>query len=270
MNFNRQTHRLARCCCLVLALIFAGADVRAQKTTIPLVVTVRDDQGAVVPGAYVNLREAGCPCVTCPDGKTCEAECCRCSEPGCGCCTAAVSTTDDGGNATFNIEAGLYNAQVKAAGFEAYEVKNLQVSPGQSNRVEITLKPGRARPDPLSKGSYNYDKVRTLIVEAVGKGNQAPTSVHIKSLGCSCGACPAGTTCSSGCCDCRSGGCVCCIDVSEAMIGPLFQIAVPPGEYEVSFVRDGKRYGTLSGISVGTKGKTVRLPVVLVEGLSPK
>src|SRR5215472_833338 len=105
-----------------LAILFLGMCIPtlAQVQAGRIVGTVTDPSTAVVPGARVAITNLG---------------------------TAQLQTltTNSAGDFVLTpVNPGMYRVEVSAAGFETAEVNNVEVTVGQSARVNITLKVGQA------------------------------------------------------------------------------------------------------------------------------
>src|ERR1051325_2170953 len=103
---------------LCLALSFSASGASGQAVFGSILGTVTDSQGSAVVGAKVTVTS-----VT----KT----------------TASETTTNESGNYTVShLIPDTYNVRVEAAGFKAYEVKNVQVSADTSAKVDATMDVG--------------------------------------------------------------------------------------------------------------------------------
>ncbi|HLL70204.1 MAG TPA: carboxypeptidase-like regulatory domain-containing protein [Pyrinomonadaceae bacterium] len=281
MKIKTVAYRLTyRLCLLSSIILFTFISAQAQGDSLSLVISVRDDDNAAVPGVSVTIDQEGCQCGECPpELNSCPSRCCDTRNNKAECCIIGLTRiSDDEGSATFNVNAGLYRARVQSSGFKATEVQGIQVAPGKSSRIEIRLTRG-ADPDTLrvkkSKSqaiSTASEIFKTLTIKVKNESDiPGNVTVRVRKLGCDCGACPAGKPCLSGCCECNQGACVCCIDTSDSTDSEgIRSFSVVPGEYEVSFKVAGTLYGTLSGINVDSTAKEVKLPVTISGQVPPK
>ena len=105
-------------CVVWLVICLAAAPARAQFETGAVLGTVRDNSGAVVPGATVTLLN---------------------TQTG----VAVVRTTDaEGGYEFFTVRPGVYKVTAELSGFATAFADNVQVSVGGRQRVELTMKVG--------------------------------------------------------------------------------------------------------------------------------
>ena len=89
--------------------------------------TVTDASGAVIPGAQISIKLAGCTCQQCkpPLDKDCE------------CCSNQVFSGGQDGSFRFSAIPGTYEIDVTARGLRGSA--SVEVSPGASNSVHITV-----------------------------------------------------------------------------------------------------------------------------------
>jgi hypothetical protein len=266
---NRSQQRCRRiwtfsllCISLVACSLATQAQEQGSEDT-KLVVAITDSSGAPIAGASVTISQEGCECAPCPANiKNCESECCetRTSKPYC--CIVARRSSADNGEATFRVRGGIYKARVEVQGFKSLQVEGIQVSGGETKKVELKMDVGnvaalvevsKAAPEPQAK-------IFTLNFGQRG----ANAIVTVKKAGCSCGECPQEKRCPSGCCECKQGNCVCCI-VAEGTANKKGSrsFRLTPGEYDVSFKVADALSGSLSGITIDPKDKEVKLSVTL-------
>lgn len=89
-------------------------------------ITVRDSNGAVVPGASISARKQSCKCSDCSP-----------SEKPCKCCFQQV-TSDDSGVATFTLDSGKYSVTIEVSGFESVE-QEVELSDGESKSLAVKV-----------------------------------------------------------------------------------------------------------------------------------
>src|SRR5271166_5980024 len=97
-----------------LFVVQAGGSVWAQAGLGLLHGTVTDPSGAAVTKADVQITD--------PDGKVCSA-----------------TTNQTGGYEVKGLAAGKYGIKVTAKGFALYEVDGIDVGPGQSQKMDVSL-----------------------------------------------------------------------------------------------------------------------------------
>jgi hypothetical protein len=106
--------RLVQAAVLVSFLVLTAGWVWAQATTGSLHGTVTDPSGAAVTKANVEITGA--------DGKV-----------------ARGTTNNTGGYEVKGLTPGKYGIKVTAKGFSLYEVDGIDVGPGQSQKMDVTL-----------------------------------------------------------------------------------------------------------------------------------
>ena len=103
---------------LLCTIFFGGATTYAQFDTATVLGTVRDNSGAVVPGATVTLASLD-------TGIT------------------ASKVTDENGNFEFaTVRIGRYKVTAELSGFSVALADNVQVTVGARQRVDLQLQPG--------------------------------------------------------------------------------------------------------------------------------
>jgi len=124
MNHTRPTaHRTLRLLLLLLVAfgLVAGVPVVAQSARGTLAGTVKDANGAFIPGAAVNLKETNTG-------------------------SAYVGTASSEGLFTFpELPPGTYTLEVNATGFETYRQVGIDVLVGSTSTVNAQLKVGSAQ-----------------------------------------------------------------------------------------------------------------------------
>lgn len=261
MSTSTQVRRLLRGLALLsCAVSLAAASAQAQENDVPLVVSVTGPRGEAIAAARVTVSEQECECGTCPAGKTCSSRCCDCRQEPCVCCIDSLTgVTDEDGRVEFRVHQGTFKAVIEVQNFKPLVQGGIRVTREGRNRVEVKLDAGPGIDDaPASKGR-DFSRLLVEVTDAKNKP-VADVDVRVRRLGCACGTCPSGRNCASNCCDCRGGECFCCVDTSDVTTvqGEVFA-NLQPGTYEVTFSRDGKALGTLSGLVVPPKTE-VKLP----------
>ena len=100
---------------ILMALALAPAAAFAQFDTSTVLGTIKDSTGAVVPGATVTLKNTAT-----------------------GITATAVSDTD--GNYQFlNVRVGVYSVRGELQGFSVAEARDVDVTVGARQRVDLTL-----------------------------------------------------------------------------------------------------------------------------------
>ena len=103
---------------LLCALLFGSATAGAQFDSATVLGTVRDNSGAVVPGAAVTLTSLDTGITT-------------------------AKTTDENGNFEFaTVRIGRYKVTAELSGFSIALADNVQVTVGARQRVDLQLTPG--------------------------------------------------------------------------------------------------------------------------------
>lgn len=263
---------------LSAVLLLTLASARAQGNDASLIIRVKGPTGEAIANAQVTINQVDCECGRCPDGVTCGSQCCDCRQTPCVCCIDTLTAvTSDDGKATFDVHEGLYKAKVEVTGFAPMQQDGIKVTKGRDNVVEITFGGGSVedlkQTEETTKQVKQVDTtvkaseqaIQALTVKVTGQ-DDAPLDkvvVRIRRLGCNCGACPPEKSCVSTCCDCQGSECVCCIDTSDVTnaLG-IASVDLPPGTYELNFRRDGKSFGTLSGVVVTSK-RRVKIPAFI-------
>jgi hypothetical protein len=263
-----------------LGFLILGVQAQAQNAHVQLVISVSDANGAAISGASVTVKQEGCQCGQCPaEVKDCPSQCCdtRTNPPSC-CIVALTRTSNDDGDATFEVNAGRYSARIEVRNFKAMEVKEIQVTPGQSNKVEVKLETGVSFNDVVIQNKQSVQNISTsnnlkvLTIQLENESNiRANVAVTIRRVGCTCGECPTDKICPSGCCECKENDCVCCIVASEITNGVGERsFSVKPGRYDVSFKIEDMSWGTFSGVTVDPKVKETKLPVTILKAQPPQ
>jgi hypothetical protein len=113
---SRLHPRFALSCCLaLLAVLIFSAALDGQSTSGTVLGTVKEASGAVVPGAVVNLTNAG------TNAKR------------------SSMTNDAGGYQFVNLDVGSYTLTVEAAGFQKAEFKAFDLGGRETKRLDAEL-----------------------------------------------------------------------------------------------------------------------------------
>ena len=123
---------------MVMSAMLCGLSttVLAQSTTGTIQGVVRDDQGGVVPGATVTVRNVG-------TGQS------------------RTQASDDQGQYRFpNLQVGEYELTVELGGFGTYKQSGLNLTLNQDAVIDVTLRPAslsesvQVRPPGMARASY--------------------------------------------------------------------------------------------------------------------
>ena len=106
----------ARLCCLLLLYSMSAATMRAQGSAGQIEGTVRDEQGGVLPGVAMTVRN---------------------QESG---VTRTLTTVNDGRFAFPALAPGRYTVRAELTGFSVQEVSDIIITIGFSHRLDVTLK----------------------------------------------------------------------------------------------------------------------------------
>jgi hypothetical protein len=247
------------CICLVACFWVT----RAQESDTRLLVTITDDNGAPIEGASVVIDQEDCECVRCPA----EVKNCKCCETRNGpptCCIVGFRrSSDEKGNAIFEVGPGIYRAKVQVPNFKSQEVKGIQVSGGRTKTVEIKMGVnGVAELLKAVEGAKVQSESMAKVL-TIKLGDQAANaSVTVMKAGCSCDKCPNDKVCPSRCCECKQGDCVCCIVAAgNTNEKGTKSFLLAPGEYDIKFTVADELSGNLSGVTIGRKDKVVKVSV---------
>ncbi|HZN12132.1 MAG TPA: carboxypeptidase-like regulatory domain-containing protein, partial [Blastocatellia bacterium] len=118
MGIKRLSPTVAAGCAALLFCVFFSPAVNAQFDTATVLGTVRDPNGAVVPGATVTLRNTA-------TGTAVSAQ-----------------TDEDGSYQFFNVKIGVYQVSAEAAGFAVTRAESFQVAVNARQRVDLMLRAG--------------------------------------------------------------------------------------------------------------------------------
>jgi Carboxypeptidase regulatory-like domain/TonB dependent receptor-like, beta-barrel/TonB-dependent Receptor Plug Domain len=118
VGIKRLSPTVAAGCAALLFCVFFSPAVNAQFDTATVLGTVRDPNGAVVPGATVTLRNTA-------TGTTVSAQ-----------------TDEDGSYQFFNVKIGVYQVSAEAAGFAVTRAESFQVAVNARQRVDLMLRAG--------------------------------------------------------------------------------------------------------------------------------
>jgi hypothetical protein len=104
----------------LLAFLAIGLPAAAQSTTGSIQGIVRDNQGGVIPGATVTLRNVETNA------------------------TRSLATADDGSYRFLNMAIGNYELTAELSGFSRYVRSGLTLAVNQDAVVEVALRPRRS------------------------------------------------------------------------------------------------------------------------------
>jgi hypothetical protein len=226
MKLTKTTTMLAGALVLTVLSVVSSPARPCQETKGSLSVTVRDPNGAVVPGAEIAATRVPCKCKDCPP-----------EEQPCKCCFQQV-TTDDTGQATLTLATGTYSVEVHASGFKTVKQEDVQVGTGQSRSLQITLDVGNvSRLVRLSGTILNEEKQPLANVE-----------VLFRDKDCKCDSCSEDEK-----------PCKCCFSqraVSDAS-GNFSTTEMRADKYYVQLLKDGQTAGSFDGLPVVKSEKLV-------------
>ena len=112
-----MNHLLKRCACLVAACLVAGS-VEAQIPTGTILGSVKDAQGAVVPGVTVTATHTGTQ-------------------------VSRTATTDTDGQYSLQLlPVGNYTVEIKMSGFKGFTRTGIILEVGRNARVDATIELG--------------------------------------------------------------------------------------------------------------------------------
>jgi hypothetical protein len=146
----RYHHQFLRVVLAALALFCFVAVASAQEITGSISGTIRDPNGAAVPGATVTITNAQTKGV------------------------ARTSTTDDNGAfAAPDLPSAFYDITVEAPGFKKHVETKLKVDVGQKRGLEISLEPGAISEVVTVEANQLAVETRTVTASTVISGDQA-------------------------------------------------------------------------------------------------
>src|SRR5438477_4361376 len=128
---------------LALLAVSGLAAYGQVATTSVLVGTVRDQSGAVIPGAQVTLMNV---------------------DTGIG---RSAITSADGDYSLTNLSAGRYTLEIEASGFKRKRIEGISLRVAQSARYDITLEVGAASEIVQVQGAVPLGDTETPVVGAV-------------------------------------------------------------------------------------------------------
>lgn len=210
-----------------LILLVFGSASPARNTGAEgngtLRITVRDPNGAAVPGANVSVKKKDCRCSDCsPDQRPCK------------CCINQI-TTDDEGQATFTVSSGSYAVKVEVSGFKDLEQDDVEVRAGETKTLEISLNPG---------ASVKFSG------RVQDENNQPLQNVEIlfAKIGCKCDSCSE-----------KEKPCKCCFSqraMSDAS-GNFSVGGLKSSDYDIRLIKDGQTAGSFNGLEVRQSEKVL-------------
>ena len=226
MKLTKTTTMLASALVLTVLSVVSAHAHPYQETKGSLSVTVRDPQGAVVPGAEIAATRVPCKCKDCPP-----------EEQPCKCCFQQV-TTNDTGQATLTLATGTYSVEVHASGFKTVKEEGVQVGTGQSKSLQITLDVGGLSRLVRLTGTILNEERQPL----------ANVEVLFRKKDCKCDSCSE-----------NQKPCKCCFSqrsVSDAS-GNFSITEMREDEYNVLLLKDGRTAGSFNGLQVDKSEKLV-------------
>lgn len=244
MNLTARTTLLAGSMTVLMMGITSAPIGARSNEDATLKVSVRDPNGAAVPGASVTARKKPCRCEDCsPEQRPCR------------CCVQQVTTNEEG-QATLTVSTGSYDVTVAVAGFKTAEQNNVEVTAGATQTLEITLNVGNVNvggvqvsgPADRSKKDSESEFVLSGRVQNENKQPLADVEILFAKADCLCESCSE-----------NEKPCKCCIAqraTSDAS-GKFSVGGLKSSEYFIRLMKDGQTAGSFNGLEVHKSEKVL-------------
>jgi protocatechuate 3,4-dioxygenase beta subunit len=239
MKLTSRTILLAGSMTVLMMAITSGPIGARSNDDATLKITVRDPNGAAVPGASVTARKKPCRCEDCP----LEQRPCRC-------CVQQVTTNEEG-QATLTVSSGSYDLRVDVSGFKSAEQNNVEVSAGATQTVEITLNVGGVQVSGPADRSKKNDESEFVLSGHVENDNKQPLAnveIQFAKKDCRCESCSE-----------NDKPCKCCFaqrSMSDAS-GNFSVSGLKPSDYYIRLMKDGQTAGSFNGLPVRQSEKVL-------------
>src|SRR5437016_7545176 len=141
--------------CRIMFLAFAlclglSGVIQAQEITGSIVGTVRDADGAAVPGATVTINDAEKKVVV-----------------------RTSTTNDDGAYAVPSLPVSIYEVTVEHSGFKKYLARDVKLDVGQRRTLDVVLETGNIAETVTIEATPLTVELNTPTASAVINGDQA-------------------------------------------------------------------------------------------------